>query len=519
MLDRKEVENYIKTLSPRERLSLVFSDTSVDWEECGLPQSMARSLGMIAPDDADAELIDKVHEVQMKLLDELLRVSVENGLKIYAIYGTLLGAVRDGGIIPGDDDIDVALMREDYDKLMSMLSVSETKGCFGGQGDLFGTGFFMQTPKNSQCFYGGYLKFRYCNSTALQPENWWSSDCHEGIGIDVFPIDTGFESSIREWFKNKKLVFWQRMLYAKAYGIYASFKDMPLLVFKGYKYFGKLFSRGFLADTLDRVMKSGDKLTFSKDQRFGIYAHYSKGKGARKLNAAHFAKSVELNYEGRTLWAPAKYKECLKLLYGNKYMFSDQPVFEKKRHGFYQVDVPYQNYKNRMAGLYQGGIAGKKVVIFGDETFLPFYKQKWPDYKPEIIINAGVRNVELEREFFSMLKRLEKKESMYPGEIYEESCNDDNFKLRHMNMDKPYEYAESGCSYEDVQYVEAETFFAENVNFDSYYFVICSLYIREAEERLRSFGVKNYHIYVPNQHREWLLLEDPKYVLLYTNVK
>ena len=70
--------------------------------------------------DYDDELIQKVRSIQIELLQKLVSVCKENGLHPFLIYGSLLGCVRDGGFIPGDDDIDIALMRDDYDKLMSL---------------------------------------------------------------------------------------------------------------------------------------------------------------------------------------------------------------------------------------------------------------------------------------------------------------------------------------------------------------------------------------------------------------
>lgn len=52
----------------------------------------------------------------MEMLDELGRVCDELGITYYADYGTLLGAVRHNGFIPWDDDVDVSMLRGDYEK-------------------------------------------------------------------------------------------------------------------------------------------------------------------------------------------------------------------------------------------------------------------------------------------------------------------------------------------------------------------------------------------------------------------
>ena len=60
----------------------------------------------------------KLWNVQFDLLMQLDQVCRKIGAKYFLDSGTLLGAVREGGFIPGDDDIDVILLREDYDLLL-----------------------------------------------------------------------------------------------------------------------------------------------------------------------------------------------------------------------------------------------------------------------------------------------------------------------------------------------------------------------------------------------------------------
>lgn len=63
----------------------------------------------------------KVWSIQMDLLSKILKVCHDNGLKIWVDGGTLLGTIRHHGYIPWDDDIDLLMLREDYDHLLQIV--------------------------------------------------------------------------------------------------------------------------------------------------------------------------------------------------------------------------------------------------------------------------------------------------------------------------------------------------------------------------------------------------------------
>lgn len=117
----------------------------------------------------------KVWAVEMEMLKKLLEVCKKHNLRIWAEGGTLLGAVREHGFIPWDDDIDMAMPREDYDKLQ-LIAKDEFKAPY-----FFQTGYTDIFPK-------GMIKIRMDGTAAITPST-IAQKFHQGIFIDIFPLD------------------------------------------------------------------------------------------------------------------------------------------------------------------------------------------------------------------------------------------------------------------------------------------------------------------------------------------
>ncbi len=110
---------------------------------------------------------------QLKLLDKLVRFLDQNKILYFIAYGTLLGAVRHSDYIPWDDDIDIWLKREDYNKLIKLTNVNEFSI------------FHYSLIKN---FSLPFIKI-VDNSKYLIKENSSYRIKNLGINIDIFPLD------------------------------------------------------------------------------------------------------------------------------------------------------------------------------------------------------------------------------------------------------------------------------------------------------------------------------------------
>ncbi len=119
--------------------------------------------------------VTKLREVELQLLKEFKRVCDDHDLKWYAFFGTLLGAMRDEGFLPWDDDVDVVMPVEDYQKL-----------CL--HKEWFGEGFFLQTPLDEGLL--PYAKLRKNGTTAIRGDflQILRTGGHHGICIDVIPL-------------------------------------------------------------------------------------------------------------------------------------------------------------------------------------------------------------------------------------------------------------------------------------------------------------------------------------------
>lgn len=122
------------------------------------------------------EKMKKIWAIEMDLLVELLRVCQKYDLKVFASFGTLLGAVRHNGFIPWDDDMDVYMLREDYEILES---VAEKE---------FQAPYFLQTPLSDREFFSSLSRLRNDNTTG-KISFYDSPTYHSGIYIDINILD------------------------------------------------------------------------------------------------------------------------------------------------------------------------------------------------------------------------------------------------------------------------------------------------------------------------------------------
>ena len=116
--------------------------------------------------------LQETQECCLAILRSFDRYCSENGLKYWLIGGSTLGAIRHGGIIPWDDDIDIGMPRVDYDWLCSNFKNGEN--------------YTLITLGNTDGYYNPFAKLCDNRTLFIEPT---SSNVTHGVFIDIFPID------------------------------------------------------------------------------------------------------------------------------------------------------------------------------------------------------------------------------------------------------------------------------------------------------------------------------------------
>lgn len=264
---------------------------------------------------------------ELTVLDEVCRLCRENRIEFFITAGTLLGAVRHGGFIPWDDDVDVVMTRKNYKRFRKIA----LKGL--GEGFTFVDG----KVEKDYPFYFGKVRM---DGTEVEEGVLRGFKVHKGCYVDIFPLDRCPTSMRRRktFFKLCEVVscaiiarrdksFVCEYQKSSARLLFKLIKAMPLVVQKSL--------RGFLR-AVGSAFSSGKTLATVSGSHGYIKESYRR---------EWFSASTELDFEGRRLPAPAGYKELLTNMYGD-YM---TPPREDEREGHF-TNITLDNNDNNEKG-------------------------------------------------------------------------------------------------------------------------------------------------------------------------
>ena len=119
--------------------------------------------------------VDDMKSIELEIMDEIDRVCQAHGVLYFLGYGSLLGAVRHGGFIPWDDDMDIVMMRDQYELLMEHFNEWHTTERFK---------LVSYRDKSSI-----YQFAKIVDTSTVVYENFVGKKASTGVWVDIFPFD------------------------------------------------------------------------------------------------------------------------------------------------------------------------------------------------------------------------------------------------------------------------------------------------------------------------------------------
>lgn len=266
--------------------------------------------------------------MELDMAKAFVAVCEKYHLKYWMMGGTLLGAVRHQGFIPWDNDMDLAMPRKDFNKL---LEIGPT---------VFQSPLFFQIPATeNEKYFRTYVRIRNSNGTAVLKDE-YDQGVNCGVFIDIFCLD---EIPNTDW---RRKVYFRKI---KEIAKMARFAR------------GKALKGGWLNDLKHSLQRIVYSVIYHRPDTVGVFNLYQKaaGKyaGLHKRSITHhdfgynphyvwehkdWEETVMLPFEDVMLCAPKRYDAILRRQYGD-YM---QIPEDKATHEYYEFnpDIPYTEY-------------------------------------------------------------------------------------------------------------------------------------------------------------------------------
>lgn len=149
------------------------------------------------------EQLDKIHALELKIALEIKRICESNNIHYFLTAGTLLGAVRHGGFIPWDDDMDIGMLRDDYDRFVEACKKDLSPE------------FFMQTWDSDPNYPFSYGKLRLKGTRFVEGFSEKSDLLENGLFVDIFPFDNVPDDPAQQKKQERKYFFCKRILWIK----------------------------------------------------------------------------------------------------------------------------------------------------------------------------------------------------------------------------------------------------------------------------------------------------------------
>ena len=270
----------------------------------------------------------KAQIIEAELLQTFAAICEKEGLQYYLLGGTLIGAMRHHGFIPWDDDIDVGMPREDYNRFIEIAPkyLQDGKKVLHYKIDASTPFYFIKLLDSNVCFV-----IQDVHST--RELNCW---------IDIFPIDGVPDNMLVRWWHQRVLDYYKMLLG------FSRIQNMPITencpvwkkvifalayFFSADKYVDSVKAKQAMDRELEKYPISACTLA---GNHVGVY--HEKEFVPRE----YFGQGCEVEFEGRKHIAPAEPDKYLKNIYGD---YMHLPPEEKRVSDHHVIEIHFLNEK------------------------------------------------------------------------------------------------------------------------------------------------------------------------------
>lgn len=235
--------------------------------------------------------LDERKKIMVEILEDIHNFCLSNNIRYTLYCGTLLGAVRHGGFIPWDDDLDIAMLREDFEKFLASYQNPKYKILYAPDG------------KNEFPAFG----FAKVCDTSTVVDNGWMKPVH-GIYVDIFPLDAvPEEKDERERYMRSLMRFNNRMYHCWKNDLWSKIKcGFHPMEWWWKKYEATVKANRYADSTLVAHIMGCHNFheIFPKSQ---------------------YENPEEIRFEGKMFYGPKDADKALTMMYGEDYMTPPPP--------------------------------------------------------------------------------------------------------------------------------------------------------------------------------------------------
>lgn len=255
--------------------------------------------------------LDEIKHAELRILQHFKEFCERHSINYFISNGTLLGAIKYGGFIPWDDDIDVFVPRQEYERLIELYEDSEK--------------YVLFSYERNKNFYFPFAKL--CDMETLKIENGVDNGTVMGLDIDIFPLDywggsvAESKKKLRKMKNNLTKLSLSKMKFSK--NIISNIIKWPIIF---------LF-RSIGSSRYTRKMIHMASRVTSKDIGFSGCVVWPIYGDKEIVPSTVFEKTTEVVFEGGHFPAPTGYDMYLRSLYGD---YKNDPPEDKQctHHNF-----------------------------------------------------------------------------------------------------------------------------------------------------------------------------------------